>query len=211
MTTPVQDQPVTSPSPALPGESRGPSSVQTGRSAGSPQPDPGLRQGKRAGGITRLGLSAYLLALAVLILDQISKFWVLEVFRLPERGSVELLPVLSLSMVWNRGVSFGLFQSDDAGRWLLAAFSLIVAAALALWARKADRPILAAALGLVIGGAVGNLIDRVRFGAVADFIDVSGLGVFPWVFNVADSAITVGVILLLLDSLKPPRRAGRPA
>jgi signal peptidase II len=114
-------------------------------------------------------------------------------------------------MVWNRGVSFGLFQADDAGRWILAAFSLAVAIALALWARKADRPVLAAALGLVIGGAIGNLIDRVRFGAVADFIDVSGLGFFPWVFNIADSTITVGVLLLILDSLLPQRRPATAA
>jgi len=158
--------------------------------------------------LTRLGLSAYLLALVVIVLDQLSKFWVLEVFRLPERGTVELLPVLSLTMVWNRGVSFGLFQSEDAGRWILAAFSLAVAIALAWWARKADRPVLAAALGLVIGGAIGNLIDRIRLGAVADFIDVSGLGFFPWVFNVADSAITVGVLLLILDSLLPQKGGG---
>ena len=156
--------------------------------------------------ITRLGLRAYLLALLVLVLDQLSKWWILDVFRLPERGSVELLPVLSLSMVWNRGVSFGLFQAEDAGRWILAAFSLAVAIALAVWARKADRPVLATALGLVIGGAIGNLIDRVRFGAVADFIDVSGLGFFPWVFNVADSAITIGVLLLILDSFLPSAR-----
>lgn len=170
---------------------------------------------------TRLGLSAYMLALAVLVLDQLSKFWIMD--RLfPARCpgfvadaaansgcSVELLPVLSLSMVWNRGVSFGLFQAEDSGRWILAAFSLAVAIALVVWARKAERPLLAAALGLVIGGAIGNLIDRVRLGAVADFIDVSGLGFFPWVFNIADSAISVGVALLVLDSLLPQRKPGR--
>jgi signal peptidase II len=68
------------------------------------------------------------------------------------------------------------------------------------------RPLLATALGLVIGGAIGNLIDRVRFGAVADFLDFSRL-YFPWVFNVADSAITIGVLLLILDSLRPAPRA----
>ena len=165
--------------------------------------------------ITRLGWAAYGLALVTLVLDQITKLWILRgVFPNACPGfvadasrnagcSVELLPVLSLSMVWNRGVSFGLLQSGDTGRWLLAGFSLLVAILLALWARKADRPVLAAALGLVIGGAVGNLIDRIRFGAVADFIDVSGLGFFPWVFNVADSAITIGVLLLIVDSFRP--------
>ena len=161
------------------------------------------------GAVTRLGLTAYALALIVLILDQLSKWWVLEIFRLPERGTVELFPFLSLTMVWNRGVSFGLFQAEDAGRWLLAAFSLAVAVMLAFWARKADRSVLAVALGLVIGGAIGNLIDRVRLGAVADFIDVSGLGFFPWVFNIADSGISIGVVLLILDSFLPHKRRTR--
>jgi len=155
---------------------------------------------------TSLGLRAYALALVVLVLDQLSKFWVLSVLRLEERGSIELLPVFSLSMVWNRGVSFGLLQAQqDLARWGLVAFSAAVAVALIVWARRVQRPLLAGALGLVIGGAVGNLIDRVRFGAVADFLDVSGLGFFPWVFNVADSAITVGVLLLILDSLLPAK------
>ena len=154
-------------------------------------------------GITRLGRFAYALAAAVIVLDQLAKFWVLEVFRLAERGSVEVLPFFRLSMVWNRGVSFGLLQAEvDLARWGLALFSTAVAVALAWWARKVVRPLLAVALGLVIGGAVGNMIDRVRFGAVADFLDFSQL-FFPWVFNVADSAITVGVLLLIFDSLRP--------
>ena len=170
---------------------------------------------------TRLGVRAYLLALAVIVLDQLSKFWILQGL-FPSRCpgfvadasanagcSVDLLPVLSLSMVWNRGVSFGLLQAQqDMARWGLALFSAAVAVLLILWAGKVARPLLAAALGLVIGGAIGNLIDRVRLGAVADFIDVSGLGFFPWVFNVADSAITVGVVLLVLDSFLPNQRRG---
>lgn len=153
---------------------------------------------------TRLGVLAYALAALVIVLDQLSKFWILEIVRLPERLSIPVLPVFSLTMVWNRGVSFGLLRADeDVGRWLLAAFALAVALGLALWARKAERRWTAIALGLVIGGAVGNLIDRVRFGAVADFLDFSAL-YFPWVFNVADSAITVGVALLLLDSVLAP-------
>lgn len=102
-------------------------------------------------------------------------------------------------MVWNRGVSFGLLRADqDLIRWALTAFSFGVATWLVTWARTTDRPMMGYGLGLVIGGAVGNAIDRIRFGAVVDFFDVSRL-YFPWVFNVADSAITLGVILLLLD------------
>ena len=95
----------------------------------------------------------------------------------------------------------GLVDDADLGRWLLVVFSVVVAIVLVFWARKADRNLLAAALGLVMGGAIGNAIDRARFGAVVDFIDVSRL-YFPWVFNIADSGITIGVVLLLLDSLR---------
>jgi lipoprotein signal peptidase len=106
----------------------------------------------------------------------LSKAWVLFVLDLPRLGSVPLLGPINLSMVWNRGVSFGLFRADhEVMRWALAAFSLGVALILAGWARKLTRPRLAVALGLIMGGAVGNLIDRVRFGAVCDFIDFSAL------------------------------------
>ena len=156
--------------------------------------------------VTPLGLLAYGLAVAVIALDQLSKYWILNVFDLPARGQVPILPVFNLTMVWNRGVSFGLLRADvDLARWGLALFSLAVAIALAYWARNLTRSLPAVALGLVIGGALGNLVDRVRFGAVADFLDFSGL-MFPWVFNVADSGITIGVALLLLDSFMSPKK-----
>src|SRR5690606_2752266 len=107
---------------------------------------------------------------------------------------------LNFTFVQNTGVSFGLFGGGGA-RWGLSIFSIAVTVGLGWWALKADRRLLIAAIGLVMGGAVGNVIDRVRFGYVVDFIDFSGTGVFPWVFNIADSAITVGVALLILDSL----------
>jgi signal peptidase II len=116
--------------------------------------------------------------------------------------SIPVFGPLNLSMVWNQGVSFGLFRGEaDWVRWVLVAFSLGVAVALGVWARRIERPLLGAAIGLIMGGAIGNLIDRVRLGAVADFLDLQAL-YFPWVFNIADSAITVGVVLLLLDSLR---------
>lgn len=149
----------------------------------------------------RTSLLAYGLALLTIVLDQLSKFWVLDVFNLPSKGSVHVGGPFDLTMVWNKGVSFGMLKAEqDFTRWALVVFSLVVAAFLAVWARKIERPLLAIAVGLVMGGAVGNAIDRARFGAVADFLDFKAL-YFPWVFNVADSAITVGVILLLLDSL----------
>ncbi len=155
---------------------------------------------------TPLGLFAYVLAAAVVVVDQLSKWWVLNGLHLEERGQIPVLPVFRLTMVWNRGVSFGLMRAESqAGRWLLVAAALAVVVALIAWARRADRPLFATALGLVIGGAMGNnLIDRARIGEVVDFLDFSGL-MFPWVFNVADSAISVGVALLLLDSFIAPK------
>ena len=153
------------------------------------------------------GPMAYSIGLAVILADQLVKQWILYGFKLPKLESVEVWGPLHLTMVWNQGVSFGLFRGElDWVRWALAAFSLVVVGVLAIWARRVERPLLGAAIGLIMGGAVGNLIDRVRFGAVADFIDVTALH-FPWVFNIADSAITIGVVLLLLDSA---RRDVRP-
>ena len=109
-------------------------------------------------------------------------------------------------MVWNKGVSFGVFNSDaDWTRWVLSAFSVIVAGALAVWAWKLDRLVLALALGLIIGGALGNAVDRIRLGAVTDFVDVTRLW-FPWVFNLADAAINIGSVLLVWDLFLAPRK-----
>jgi signal peptidase II len=162
--------------------------------------------------VSRLGLFAYLLAALVVLLDQLSKAWVLGGLHLPERGQIDVLPFFRLTMVMNQGVSFGLLRADTpAGRWLLVGAALTVVVFLCGWVRRTERPLLATALGLVIGGALGNnLIDRARIGQVVDFLDFSGL-YFPWVFNVADSAITVGVVLLMLDSIFPGERRGADA
>lgn len=151
--------------------------------------------------MTRLGRFALLLAAVIVAVDQAVKGWILSGLNLPLLVSRQLAGPLYLTMVWNPGVSFGFLQAQhDLVRWLLAAFSIVVAILLAAWVRKSERPLFAVAVGMVMGGAVGNVIDRIRFGAVADFIDVSRL-YFPWVFNVADSAISIGICLLLLDML----------
>lgn len=162
--------------------------------------------------VTPQGLIAYAVAAAVVIADQASKAFILGPFDLPDRQVVEVLPIFRLSMVWNPGVSFGLLAArGDLGRWLLVGFAALVVLALAWWARQIRRPLSALAVGLVMGGAIGNnVIDRVRFGAVADFLDFSGIG-FKWVFNVADSAITVGVILLLIEMVRGERTAAPAA
>jgi signal peptidase II len=155
----------------------------------------------------RFGL---ILASAVFVLDQVSKYLILGPMSFSPMGClefglgcrhIELTPVFDLSMVWNRGVSFGLLRADsDIGRWLLVLLSIAIAGLFFWWLRSATRRLTGWALGFVIGGALGNMIDRIRYGAVADFLDFNGLW-FPWVFNVADVAINVGAGLLLLDFL----------
>lgn len=157
--------------------------------------------------IPRIAYVAFGLALFIVIFDQLTKAWIISGIDLREMGQVTVLPpIFNLTWVENRGVSFGLF-GDGSARWYLSVFSILVAGALGWWALKADRRLLIAAIGLVMGGAIGNVIDRIRFGFVVDFLDFSGTGFFPWVFNVADSAISVGVVLLIWDSLRAEQAA----
>lgn len=157
--------------------------------------------------IPRIAWAAYGFAAAVIVLDQITKAWVLYSLHLREVGQVRVLePVFNLTFVLNRGVSFGLLTGGETGRWLLTVFSIVVAGLLGWWAMRADRRLLISAIGLIMGGALGNVVDRIRFGGVVDFLDFSGLH-FPWVFNVADSAISVGVVLLIADSFISERSA----
>lgn len=158
---------------------------------------------------TRIGL---LVAVVILVLDQASKWWILEVLNLPFLRQVVLLPVLSLTMVWNQGVTFGLLSGfGEWGYLLLTAVSLVVVAALGVWLRRAETRLAAIAIGAVVGGAIGNVIDRLRFGAVVDFIHAhvdTPWGEFSWyVFNVADAAIVCGVVALIIDSQWPRRPA----
>ena len=159
-------------------------------------------------GVTRWAWRAYALAAVVLILDQLTKYWILSVVRLPEGATMEVFPPLQFTRIWNEGVSFGLFQAQhDLVRWGMVVFNVIVALLLSYWVRTQTRLLPAVGLGLLIGGAIGNAIDRARFGAVVDFIDVQRLGFFPWIFNIADAGITIGVIFILLDSLRRERPA----
>ncbi|GAB6052746.1 signal peptidase II [Magnetospira thiophila] len=141
------------------------------------------------------------LALLVLVLDQFSKWWIIERVMVPPR-MIEVTSFFNLVMVWNRGVSFGMFDSGSAASiWILSGVAVSIAIVLVIWMLRAERRALVVLLALIIGGAVGNLIDRLRFGAVADFLDVHVGGLHWPAFNVADSAITVGALLLVADSL----------
>ena len=143
----------------------------------------------------------------IVIADQVTKWMVLsttafhaqECFRDKYAcGTIELPGPVDLSMVWNRGMSYGMFQSEGLGRWILAGIMAVIALGFLRWLLVAQGWRLKLSLAMVIGGAFGNLIDRVRFGAVVDFINAGALH-FPWVFNVADAAISVGAVLLFAD------------
>ena len=158
-------------------------------------------------GVTRAGWVAYALAVLVILLDQALKLWVVSGLGLEIGESRPVFWPLSFTLVRNDGISFGFFQTHAPWtRWALAAFALIVSLFLIAWVRRADRLVMGVAGGLILGGALGNLIDRVRVGSVIDFVDVHPL-VFPWIFNIADSGITVGVTILLAENLLLARRA----
>jgi signal peptidase II len=149
--------------------------------------------------------SGILAAIATLALDQASKLWLLFVFDIPHRGAVKVTPFFDLVLTWNIGISFGWFQSDSQVAQI--ALMVVKAAAvivLAIWMARSRTLIATIALGLIIGGAIGNAIDRFAYGAVVDFalfhVQIGG-NTFNWyVFNLADVAIVAGVAGLLYDS-----------
>lgn len=147
-------------------------------------------------------------ALATLVIDQAHKWWMLAVYDIQARGRVTATPFLDLVFVLNRGISYGLFAQDGhGGQWVLAAFALLVSVALWVWlARSGSGRLTAASLGLIIGGAIGNAIDRIVHGGVADFFSLHAFGYYWYVFNIADVAIVAGVLGLLYESFVPNRK-----
>ncbi len=159
-------------------------------------------------------------ALAVIVVDQATKLWILHGVGLPELGKIEISHIFDLSYVENRGASFGILHGM---RWPLALIAAGVSLALGWWLGRLKRPIAAAAVACIIGGALGNLYDRLAYGYVVDFLDFSGvpfpnferlagfpfvnvyMGGFVWVFNVADAAINVGIVLFLIDAWRTGR------
>lgn len=155
-------------------------------------------------------------AALLLLADQVTKYLILDVIDLPQRRNIPLIelgPVgLDLTMVWNRGVTFGLFSGEGAWNHLiLSALALVVAGFLLRWLARAETRMVTYALGAVIGGAIGNVIDRVRFGAVVDFVDVHAWGWHWYVFNIADAAIVCGVLALVADALIRPETKRKEA
>ena len=146
-----------------------------------------------------------LIAAISIVLDQATKWWILEGIMQPPR-IIPLTPFFNLLLTWNNGVSFGLFNnSNSLNALLLSALAIVIVVFLFFWLRKAESTRMAVGLGLIIGGALGNVIDRGLHGAVVDFLDFY-INTLHWpAFNVADSCITVGAIILIFDSLFSPK------
>ncbi|MFK4046206.1 signal peptidase II [Roseomonas mucosa] len=154
-------------------------------------------------------------AVLAFVLDQTTKWWVLTHLMNPPRV-IPVTPFFNLVLGWNRGVSFGLLSADHpATPWLLSCLALTVIVGLVVWTARDRRPGMAASIGLIAGGALGNVVDRLRHGAVTDFLDFYVAGYHWPAFNLADTAIFVGVALLLLvgglhESADAPTSASRP-
>jgi signal peptidase II len=164
------------------------------------------------GPFTLLGLAVAVAAAAV---DQVIKLWVIFVTDLGARGVVALSPFLDLVLTWNTGISYGLFpQEGPLGQWALLALKAIAAVLLWIWLARASSRLTAVALGLIIGGAIGNAIDRLAYGAVADFvlfhITTESFNFKWYVFNLADVAIVAGVVGLLYETLLGSSAAKAP-
>lgn len=146
-----------------------------------------------------LGLSA---AAIVFAGDRISKWWMLNQLDMPSRGQISVSPFFDLVMVWNKGISFGMFGDGGTGqRWILTAISIAIVSVLFYWMQRTSDRLSAVAYGLIVGGAVGNIYDRFSYGAVADFFDFH-IGPYHWpAFNIADSAITIGVLLVIAQAV----------
>ncbi|WP_243453873.1 signal peptidase II [Sandaracinobacteroides saxicola] len=153
----------------------------------------------------RLG---YGLAAGVFLLDQAVKYWIISVLGLQAKVSVPVLPFFSLTWVENYGVSMGMFQADSGvERWGLTLLTAGIAAFVGAWIAREKAMPEVIALGLVLGGAVGNILDRVRFGYVVDFVHLHIGNWSFYVFNVADAAISIGVALLLVRALLAPKES----
>jgi signal peptidase II len=183
-----------------------PGTVQTGapRPRAANRPRAAKAAGKsraRQTGLSTAAILGFSAALITLILDQATKLYTLFVYDLPVKEPAEILPFINLIVVWNRGISYGLFQQNsDLGRWVLVGVSILASIGLGVWIRRTTAKLLATSLGLIVGGALGNVVDRIAYGAVFDFIQFH-VGSWSWyVFNVADAAIVAGVAGLLYDS-----------
>jgi signal peptidase II len=156
------------------------------------------------GPLSLLGLVIAALAFGI---DQTFKWWMLSVFDIGGRAPVRVLPIFDLVLAWNRGISYGWLASHAReAQWLLTLASIAVSALLWIWIARTPKPLVAAALGLIIGGALANALDRMVHGAVADFFYIHWNGFSWYVFNIADMGIVAGVAALVYESVCEGRR-----
>ena len=162
------------------------------------------------GPLSPLGLGV---AAVTALADQAHKAWMLYVYDIAARGIVRIASFFDLVLVWNRGISYGLFPQESAlGRLGLILFAFGASAGLAAWLARVDTKLTAVSIGLIIGGAIGNAIDRILYGAVADFFSLHAFGFQWYVFNIADAAIVAGVVGLLYNLLvRGHKKAGNPS
>lgn len=152
-----------------------------------------------------------LVAVIVFVADQATKLWILHGLVVSVGDVIPVTPFLNLVLVWNRGISYGLMQQEaDLGRWGLVFLTAVAVVLLSVWLARARGRLTAASVGLVLGGAAGNLVDRVVYGAVVDFVHLHAGDLSWYVFNIADAAIVAGVIGLLWESFRP-RQSGDAA
>ena len=145
--------------------------------------------------------TGFVVAVAVLMIDQGYKWWMLNIYQIGARGVVTITPFFDITLIWNKGVSYGLFQQNtDMGRYILIAITLCISGILMVWLIRAQGYLMAVAMGLVLGGAMGNIIDRVYYGAVADFFSFHYGGYNWYVFNLADVWVVAGAAMLIYDS-----------
>jgi signal peptidase II len=162
-------------------------------------------EGAGGDGVSRPLRAGILAALAALVLDQASKLWLLFLFDIAHHGAVRVTPFFDLVLEWNTGISYGWFQNQSAaGQAILLAVKAVAIVFLAIWMARSHTLLATVALGLIIGGAIGNAIDSLAYGAVVDFalfhIEIAGKTYHWYVFNLADTAIVAGVAALLYDS-----------
>ena len=157
------------------------------------------------GSTSRFGLT---IAVVAALLDQLHKYWMLNILDLQEGSTIRLAPFLDIRMTFNKGISYGLLKQDSPlGRWMLVVVALGAIVALVIWLTRVQDRLSAASLGLITGGAAGNAIDRIRFGSVADFFSFH-VGSFYWyIFNIADVAIVAGVAGLLYGAFKSSHKS----
>jgi signal peptidase II len=150
---------------------------------------------------TRRLAVCYALALLVTAADQLHKWYMLDVINITETAPIRVFPFFNYVMVWNPGISFGMFRDNSHTAYIFSGLAALIILVLSVWLYRTSSRLMIIAIGVVIGGAIGNVIDRLRFGAVADFFDFHVMGYHWPAFNIADAMVFTGALLLCIESV----------